>query len=86
MIYKTDGEYALNDDFEGLSTVAREFAYLRHIHRIEDRVESFIILWESLDEFFVQTRAEIEEDVFHLTGAELFQAYDPPLMTRQRRY
>ncbi|MEZ3118052.1 helix-turn-helix domain-containing protein [Halobaculum sp. MBLA0147] len=86
MIYKTNGEYTLNDDFEELSTVAREFAHLRHRHRVEDHVESFTILWESLDEVLVQTRAEIEDDAFHLTGPELFQAYDLPLMARQRRY
>ena len=86
MIYKSDGKYTLNDEFEELSTVAREFAHLRHRHRVEDHAESFTILWESLDEFLVQTRAEIEEDAFHLTGPELFQAYDLPLMARQRRY
>ncbi|GGK78163.1 helix-turn-helix domain-containing protein [Haloarcula sebkhae] len=86
MIYKSDGKYRLNDDFEELSTVAHEFAHLRHRHRIEDHTESFTILWESLDEFLVQTRTDIEEDAFHLTGPELFQAYDLPLMARQRRY
>ena len=86
MIYKSDGKYTLNDDFEELSTVAREFAHLRHRHRVEDHVEPFTILWESLDGFLVQTRAEIDEDAFHLTGPELFGAYDPPLMARQRRY
>ena len=86
MIYKSDGKYTLNDEFEELSTVAREFAHLRHRHRVEDHAESFTILWESLDEFLVQTRTEIEEDAFHLTGPELFQVYDLPLMARQRRY
>jgi len=81
-----DGKYTLNDEFEELSTVAREFAHVRHRHRVEDLTESFTILWESLDEFLVQTRAEIEGDAFHLTGPELFQAYDLPLMARQRRY
>ena len=86
MIYKSDGKYTLNDEFEELSTVAHEFAHLRHRHRVEDHAESFTLLWESLDEFLVQTRAEIEEDAFHLTGPELFQTYDLPLMARQRRY
>ncbi len=86
MIYKSDGKYTLNDKFEELSTVAREFAHLRHRCRVEDHTESFTLLWESLNEFLVQTRADIEEDAFHLTGPELFQAYDLPLMARQRRY
>jgi len=86
MVYKLDGKYTLNDEFEELSTVAREFAHVRHRHRVEDHTESFTLLWESLDEFLVQTRVEIEADAFHLTGPELFQAYDLPLMARQRRY
>ena len=86
MIYKSDGKYTLNDGFEELSTLAREFAHLRHRHRVEDHAESFTILWESLDEFLVQTRSEIEEGAFYLTGPEVFQAYDLPLMARQRRY
>jgi predicted transcriptional regulator len=86
MIYRSDRRYTLNDGFEELSTVAREFVHLRHRHRVEDHTESFTILWESLDEFLVQTRAEIEDDAFHLTGPELFQAYGLPLMARQRRY
>jgi len=53
---------------------------------VEDHAESFTILWDSLDEFLVQTRVEIESEPFHLTGPELFQQYDLPLMARQRRY
>jgi len=86
MIYKSDGRYTLNDEFEELTAVAREFAHLRHRRRVEDHAESFTLLWESVGGFLVQTRAEIEENAFHLTGPELFQAYDLPLMARQRRY
>ena len=86
MVYKSDNKYTLNDEFEELSTLAREFAHLRHRHRVKDHAESFTLLWESLDEFLIQTRAEIEEDAFHLTGPERFQTYDLPLMARQRRY
>ena len=86
MIYESDRKYTLNDEFEELSSVSREFAQLRHRHSIEYHAKSFTILWKSLDEFLVQTGAEIEEDAFHLTGPELFQAHDLPLMARQRRY
>jgi len=86
ILYKSDGEYTLNDEFEGLSMLAREFAHVRHRQRVEDHAESFTILWDSLDEFLVQTRAEIESEAFHLTGPELFQKFDLPLMARQRRY
>jgi len=36
-------KYTLNDEFEELSTVAREFAHLRHRHRVEDHAESFTL-------------------------------------------
>ena len=86
MIYKPDGKYTLNDEFEELSTLAHEFAHLRHRHRVADYAESFTLLWESLDEFLVQTPTEMNNNSFHLTGPELFQVYDLPLMARQRRY
>lgn len=86
IVYREDGEYALNDEFEELSTLAREFAHLRNRNRIETYVESYTIHWESLDEFLVQTEAEIEADAFLLTGPERFQAYGLPLLARQRRF
>lgn len=86
MVYQTDGEYALNDEFEGLSTLAQEFAHLRNRQRVEEQVGTYTILWESLDEFLVQTDEEIETDAFLLTGPEKYQEYGLPLLARQRRY
>ncbi|MDZ7730584.1 MAG: helix-turn-helix domain-containing protein [Natrialbaceae archaeon] len=86
MIYRSDGKYTLNDEFEELATLARECAHVQHRQCVKNHVDSFTILWESLDEFLVQTRSAIEDDDFHLTGPALFQTYDLPLMTRQRRY
>lgn len=86
IVYQDDGRFALNDEFEELVTLAREFAHHRNRNRIEEHVGTYTILWESLDEFLVQTDEPIESDAFHVTGPERFQEYDLPLLARQRRY
>lgn len=86
IVYKSDRQYVVNDEFKELVTLAREFAHLRNSNRIEDHVESYSILWESLDEFLVQTDKAIESDAFFLTGPERFQTFDLPLLARHRRY
>lgn len=86
MVYRDNGAYVLNDEFEELSTLAHEFAHHRNRNRVEEHVDTYTILWESIEEFLVQTDESIEADAFHLTGAERFQAYDLPLLVRQHRY
>jgi predicted transcriptional regulator len=87
IVYQTDnGAYALNDGFEQLSAFARELAH--HIHRqtVEAQTDTYTILWESLNEFLVQTTTEITEEHFIPTGPDQFQRYDLPLLARDRRY
>ena len=86
IVYRDDGNFALNDEFEELATLAREFAHHRNRNRVEAYVDTYTILWESLDEFLVQSDEPIEADAFHVTGPEQFQDYDLPLLARQRRY
>lgn len=86
IVYRTDGEYALNDEFAGLATLAREFAHLGHRVRIEAHVDDYAIVWESLDEFLVQTDDEIDADAFWITGPERFHRFGLPLLARSRRY
>jgi hypothetical protein len=76
----------LNDEFEELATLAREFAHHRNRNRVEAHVDTYTILWESLDEFLVQSDEPIEADAFHVTGPERFQDYDLPLLACQRRF
>ncbi|MFD1643717.1 helix-turn-helix domain-containing protein [Halohasta litorea] len=86
IIYKSDGQYVINDEFKGLVGLAQEFAHLRNRTRIAEYVDSHTILWESPDEFLVQTDDVIESDAFVTTGPERFQAFGLPLLARQRRY
>lgn len=87
IIYQTeDDAYALNEGFKQLSTLARELAHHDHRQTVEKRTDTCTILWESLDEFLVQTADEIADDDFISTGPERFQTYDLPLLARDRRY
>jgi len=86
IVYQTDdGAYALNDGFGQLSTLARELAH--HVHRqtVEEQTDTYTILWESLDEFLVQT-TEITQEHFIPTGPDQFQRYGLPLLARDRRH
>jgi predicted transcriptional regulator len=87
IIYQTDdGAYTLNDGFEQLSAFARELAH--HVHRqtVEEQTDTYTLLWESLDEFLVQTTTEITDEHFIPTGPDQFQRYDLPLLARDCRY
>jgi DNA-binding MarR family transcriptional regulator len=87
IVYETDDDaYALNEGFEQLSALARELAHHGHRQTVEQHTDTYTILWESLDEFLVQTADEITDDAFILTGPERFQTYDLPLLARDRRY
>ena len=86
LVYRDDGRFALNDEFEGLAALACEFAHHRNRNRVKEHTDTYTILWESLDEFLVQTDELIGINAFHLTGAERFQAYGLPLLARERRY
>lgn len=86
IVYRDDGAYALNDEFEALATLAREFGHHRNRNSVEEHVDTYAMLWESLDEFLVQTEEPIEADAFHVTGPERFEAYGLPLLARQHRY
>ena len=86
IVYKSDGQYVINDEFEGLVGLAQEFAHLRNRTRITEYVDLYTILWESPDEFLVQTDDVIESDAFVTTGPERFQTFDLPLLARQRWY
>jgi hypothetical protein len=57
-----------------------------HRQTVEEQTDTYTILWESLDEFIVQTTAEITEEHFVPTGPDQFQRYGLPLLARDRRY
>lgn len=87
IVYKTeDGAYALNEGFTILSQFARELAHQLHRATLEPYTHTYTLLWESVDEFLVQTADQIDTGNFHATGPAQFQTYGIPLLARERRY
>ncbi|WP_248910916.1 ArsR/SmtB family transcription factor [Halocatena marina] len=87
IVYQTDDNtYALNEGFEQLSVFAQELAHQTHRQTVKAQINTYTILWESLDEFLVQTDTEIVDENFTPTGPDQFQRYDLPLLARDRRY
>lgn len=78
IVKKHEGTYVLNEDFEELNEFARSL--VTHLH-IVDAPVSGTIIWEAIDEFLLQTTAEIDEDRYFLTGPQRFAEYDLPLLT-----
>lgn len=87
IVYKTaDGAYALNEGFEILSRFAHELAHQLHRQTAGTYTNTYSILWESVDEFLVQTPESINHEDFLPTGPAQFQTYDLPLLVRDRRH
>jgi len=87
IIYETDEDaYALNEGFERLSTLAREFVHHDHRQTVEQHTDTYTILWDHSTSSSCRPTDEIADDNFIPTGPERFQTYDLPLLARDRRY
>lgn len=86
ILNKHDSQYSLNPEFELLHEFAGECVHHRHRLTASGTVDSFTILWESLDDFLLQTTATIDAEPFLETGPNRFQAFDIPLIPTNQRY
>ena len=83
IIKKENNSYQLKEEFQKLNEFARE--YVHQQHRRKSR-KNYTILWESLNEFLIQSEEKIREKNFLVTGPELFQNYDLPLFPAGKNY
>lgn len=83
IIKKREGTYVLNDDFKELNQFARSL--VTHSHVVNAPV-SGTILWETLDEFLLQTTSQIDDDSYLPTGPSRFAEFDIPLLMTDQRY
>jgi len=83
IIRKENSGYVLKEEFIELNSFAEE--YVHHLHMNMSGKE-YTILWESLDEFLVQSKEEIEENNFLVTGPGLFESFGIPLLTKGRKH
>ena len=81
---KTDSTYRLNNEFKILNEIAVEYA--SHRHALATPASSFTIIWESLDEFLLQTQETITRDAFYETGPNRFEEFNLPLLTTKQQY
>ena len=81
-----NGQYRFNGDFDRLHDFAWELAHHLHRQRLESVAPSGTILWETHDEFLVQTETGIDEEDFHETGLARFAEYDLQFLVTSRHY
>jgi predicted transcriptional regulator len=86
ILRKQGPRYRLNEEFQVLHDFSRE--YVHHVHRttVAEYTSDFTILWESLDEFLMQTGDAIDHDAFVETGPSQFQQHGLPLIPTGSRY
>lgn len=83
IVEKKNNKYQLKKEFQTLNEFAEE--YVHHLHRRKSE-KDYMILWESLDEFLVQSKEEIGERNFLVTGPALFERFGIPLLTKGRNH
>lgn len=95
IVKKQEKYYQLNPEFEILNRFAKEYTHHKHKLTIEKITHNYSIIWESLNEFLVETSEEIPDNYkptnnetgkFILTGYSRFQEYGIPLLTTNRNY
>ena len=86
ILQKQDTQYRLNDEFQILHDISREYVHHVHRHTVAEYTHDFTIFWESLNEFLVQTGDTLNHDSFVETGPSQFQQHGLPLMTTGSRY
>lgn len=83
IVGKNAGTYRLNEEFEKLSAFAR--ALSSHYNAIRTPVTSWTVIWETLDEFLIQTEQDVDDPAFRLTGPRKFADFGVPLVATNRR-
>ena len=86
VVGKSKSQYRLNDPFAVLAPIARGLFHQKHRREAERHASGLNFLWETHDEFLFACDSDVTADGFYLTGPALFEAFDVPLLTRDRRH
>ncbi|WP_323677573.1 helix-turn-helix domain-containing protein [Halorubellus sp. PRR65] len=86
IVNKTNSQYALNDDFTSLSSIARSLAHHEHRREAERHTTGVNIIWETHAEYLLACDTHIEDATFHLTGTHRFEDYGIPLIPQSRTH
>lgn len=86
VVGKSKSQYRLNDPFAVLAPIARGLLHQKHRREAQRHASGLNFLWETHDEFLFACDSDVTADGFYLTGPALFEAFDVPLLTRDRRH
>ncbi len=86
VVGKSKSQYRLNDPFAVLAPIARGLLHQKHRREAERHANGLNFIWETHDEFLFACDSDVTADGFYLTGPALFEAFDVPLLTRDRRH
>lgn len=86
VVGKSKSRYRLNDPFAVLAPIARGLLHQKHRHEAQRHASGLNFFWETHDEYLFACDSDVTADRFYLTGPALFEAFDVPLLTRDRRH
>ncbi len=86
VVGKSKSQYRLNDPFAVLAPIARGLLHQKHRREAQRHASGLNFLWETHDEYLFACDSDVSADEFCLTGPALFEAFDVPLLTRDRRH
>lgn len=86
LVLKDESRYRLADDFVELHTFAVELYHQLHRWRIAENIDGGVLIWETHDEFLVQTDETVDTEDYHLTGLAAFAEYGLMFITLPRQY
>lgn len=84
LLSKRDGTFVLTDAFETLNRFAR--AIVTHRHIVATPASAATIVWETVDEFLIETEDPIDDEAFTPTGPRRFADVGVPLVPTDRRH
>lgn len=86
VVGKSASQYRLNDPFAVLAPIARGLLHQKHRREAQQRTSGLKFVWETHNEYLFACDEDITAEGFYLTGPALFEAFDIPLLTRDRRH
>lgn len=86
IVLKDESRYWLAAGFTDLHTFAVELYHQFHRQRVKADTEGGVLIWETHDEFLVQTDEEVNLKDYHWTGLAAFTDYDLRFFTTPRWY
>lgn len=86
IVIKDHSQYRLVDEFTDLHTFAVELYHQIHRRRVSQETDGGVLVWETHDEFLVQTDHPVDATDYHRTGLAAFAEYGLEFFTTSAYY